>query len=311
MSKPFDAVLLISFGGPSRREEIRPFLDVVLRGHPIPPERLEEVVRHYEDIGGFSPINAIVERQAQGLRAALQRAGNALPVYFGMRNWHPFLADVLARMAEDRVGRAAGFILAAHRSEASVNRYTDAVREGLAPLGERAPRIDYVGPWFEHPLFIEAAARQIEEAVEQIPPERREEAAWIFTAHSIPTAMPGVEGYQREIARSVERVCVRLGRQERQIAYQSRSGNPREPWLEPDIGVAIRTQAARGTKDILVVPIGFVADHVEVLWDLDIQARGIAESLGLHYVRAGTAGEHPAFIPMMADVVQQLLRAPG
>lgn len=309
MAERFDAVLLISFGGPTRSEEIRPFLDVVLRGHPIPKARLEEVVRHYEDIGGASPINAITERQARGLRAALQRAGTPLPVYVGMRNWHPFLADVLSRMADDGVRRVAGFVLAAHRSEASVGRYTETVGEALAKLGARAPHLEYVAPWFDHPLFIEAAARQVERAVQQIPPERRPTAAWIFTAHSIPALGPGAEDYQRELARSVELVCARLGRQSRRIAYQSRSGNPRDPWLEPDIGEAIRDEAAKGTKDVLVIPIGFVADHVEVLWDLDIQARGIAESLGLLYARARTVGEDPAFIELMADVVRKLLEA--
>jgi len=240
------------------------------------------------------------------------RAGTPLPVYVGMRNWRPFLADVLAEMADDGIRHAVGFILAAHWSEASFQRYTESVNEGLARLATRAFRVDYVDPWFDHPLFIQALAARIEEVLPELPAPRRQGAAWIFTAHSIPSAMAGADRYRREISRSVELVCARLGRKYWSIAYQSRSGSPRESWLEPDIGDAIRVEAARGAKDVLVIPVGFVADHVEVLYDLDIQAKEIAESLGVNYVRAKTVGEHPAFIRMMASVVtQSLARSPG
>ncbi|MBI3015456.1 MAG: ferrochelatase [Candidatus Tectomicrobia bacterium] len=312
MADPYDSVLLITFGGPTKREEIRPFLDVVLAGRPIPPERFEQVVLHYEVIGGASPINEITARQAEALRAELMGAGTTLPVYVGMRNWHPFLADVLAKMADNGIRRAVGFILAAHWSEASFQRYTESVNEGLARLANRAPGIDYVDPWFDHPLFIQVLVSRIEEVLPVLPPDRRDGAAWIFSAHSIPSAMAGVDRYQREISRSVELVCARLSRKSWSIAYQSRSGSPRDSWLEPDIGDAIRVETAKGTKDVLVIPVGFVADHVEVLYDLDIQAKEIAESLGLNYVRAKTVGEHPAFIRMMASVVaQNLARNPG
>ena len=308
MLNPFEAVLLITFGGPTKRTEIRPFLNVVLSGRPIPKERFEEVVRHYEVISGASPINEITARQASALQAALVHAGTPLPVYVGMRNWHPFLADVLAKMADDGIRRAVGFILAAHWSEASFQRYIESVDKVLDRLGSRAPCIDYVDPWFDHPLFIRAAASRIEEVLPDFPAERRHQAAWIFSAHSIPTAAgAGAERYQRELFRSVELVCKQLGRRSWQVAYQSRSGSPRDPWLEPDIGDAIRADAAKGTKDVLVIPVGFVADHVEVLFDLDIQAKQIAESLGVHYVRAKTVGEHPAFIEMMVSVIAQAL----
>lgn len=311
MPPSFDAVLLITFGGPTKREEIRPFLDIVLQGRPTPRERVEEVVHHYEAIGGASPINAITERQAELLRKALTASGPegpshaGLPVYVGMRNWHPFIGDVLERMVADGVTRVIAFLLAAHRSEASVKRYTDKVDAALARLGPRAPAVAYVEPWFDHPLFIEALAARIGEALPSIPEPRRAAAAWIFTAHSIPEAMAGADVYQRELRRSIELVGARLGRRAFSLAYQSRSGDPRTPWLGPDVGDAIRAEAAKGTKDVLLVPIGFVADHVEILYDLDIEAKGIVKSLGVNCVRAKAVGDHPEFIRMMADVVMK------
>ena len=313
MPSPDTAVLVISFGGPTKKEEIRPFLDIVLKGRPTPRERYEEVVHHYELIGGASPINAITEAQAAGLRRELASseaggpAGAPLPVYVGMRNWHPFIGDVLEKMAADGVRRVIGLILSAHRSEASIKRYTDTVDEALARLGPRAPKVDYAGPWFDHPLFIEAIAARIDEAYAGAPAERLRDASWIFTAHSIPVAMPGADQYQADLRRTIEQVCARYARTSWTLAWQSRSGAPHTPWLGPDVCEVIRAEAKRGAQEVFLIPIGFVADHVEVLFDLDVEAKQAAADAGVRFTRAQTVGDHPAFARMLADVVRRRL----
>jgi ferrochelatase len=299
-----DAVLLIAFGGPTRPEEIRPFLANVLRGRPLPPARVEEVVHHYEIIGGRSPLNELTFRQARALAALLARDGPPLPVHVGMRNWAPYVADVLREMAGAGVRRALGLILAPHRTEASWERYTAAVDAARRALGAGAPAVTYAPGWHTHPLFIEAVAARVAAALDTVPAPRRADVHVVFTAHSVPVAMANGSPYAAQVAASVEGVVARLGLRRWSIAYQSRSGNPRDPWLEPDIGVALRARAAEGVTDVVVEPIGFVCDHVEVLYDLDVEARAVAEAAGMRFVRAGTVNDHPRFIAMLADVVR-------
>jgi ferrochelatase len=303
-----DAVLLIAFGGPERPEDIRPFLDNVLSGRPVPAARREEVVHHYEIIGGRSPLNELTFRQAKKLEAALAATFAPLPVYVGMRNWTPYIGDTLARMAEAGVGRAVGLILSPHASEASRARYIETVDAGRAALGARAPEIHYVPTWHVHPLFVEAVAETATDALVRVPAERRADAVLVFTAHSVPTAMAAASPYVAEITASARAVAERLGHARWQVAYQSRSGSPREPWLEPDVNDALRALAAAGTRDVVVVPIGFVCDHVEVLYDLDVEACATAADLGLGFVRAGAVNDRPRFIAMLADVVREAAR---
>jgi ferrochelatase len=300
-----DAVLVIAFGGPTRPEEIRPFLANVVRGRPVPPERLEAVVGHYEAIGGRSPLNDLTFRQARKLEAALAARGPALPVYVGMRNWEPYLADTLARMAADGVQRAVGVILSPHASEASRERYVEQVDAARAALGARAPEIRWVGPWHAHPLFVTAVADAAVAALVTIPAGHRPAAPLVFTAHSIPLAMAERSPYVAQLTASARAVAERLRRARWQVAYQSRSGSPREPWLEPDVNDALRALAAAGATDVVVVPVGFVVDHVEVLYDLDVEARATAQGLGIGFARAGTVNDHPLFIRMLADVVAE------
>ena len=300
-----DAVLLIAFGGPTRPEEVRPFLANVVRGRKVPPERIEEVVRHYDAIGGRSPLNDLTLRQACKLEAALAASGPALPVYVGMRNWAPYLADTLARMAADGVRRAVGVILSPHASEASRERYTDEVDATRAALGARAPEVRYVGTWHTHPLFVTAVADAATAALVTLPAARRAAAPLVFTAHSVPLAMAERSPYVAEITASARAVAERLGRTRWQVAYQSRSGSPHEPWLEPDVNDALRALAAAGARDVVVVPVGFVCDHVEVLYDLDVEARATAAALGLGFARASTVNDHPLFIHMLAEVVAE------
>lgn len=301
----YDAVLLIAFGGPTAMHEVRPFLDHVLRGRPVPPERIELVVHHYELIGGRSPLNELTFRQARGLEAELRAQGPAVPVYVGMRNWTPYLHETLARMAADGVRRAVGVILSPQQNDAGWGRYARDVADARAQVGAAAPEIDYADEWHAHPLFIEAMSDNVAAALARVPSERRLAAMIVFTAHSIPTAMAAASPYVTQITEGAQLVATRVGHLKWSIAYQSRSGSPREPWLGPDICEVARALARDGARDLAVVPIGFVCDHVEVLYDLDIEARQVAEAVGIHFVRASTVNDHPAFIRMLANVVRR------
>ena len=295
-----DAVLMIGFGGPTRADEVRPFLDNVLRGRPIPRERYEEVVHHYELLGGRSPYNDLTMRQAAALRAELLKKGASVPVAVGMRNWEPYITDSVRSLAEDGARRVLGFIMAAHRSEASFERYQATVEDARVALGEAAPEVAYPEPWHDHPLFIAAVASRAREAYSRFDPPERSRARLIFTAHSIPLAMAEAGPYVEQLAQSARMVAAELGIGTWQFAYQSRSGSPRDAWLEPDIKQTIRSLAA---KAAVVVPIGFLCDHVEVLYDLDIEAVQVARESGVRMERAPTVGDHPLFIEMMASIV--------
>ena len=299
----YDAVLLIAFGGPDRMEDVRPFLANVLKGRPAPPERVEAVVHHYELIGGRSPLTELTTRQAAALQALLAASGPALPVYVGMRNWHPYLADTLAAMQRAGVHRAIGMILAAQQNDAGWGRYQRDVAEAREALGDAAPAVDFAPNWHAHPLFIDAVADRARTALAALPAERRRGGQLVFTAHSIPVAMAAVSPYEGQLRIGAALVAEQLGFSSHRLAYQSRSGNPRDPWLEPDICDLVRDEAARGTRELLVVPIGFVCDHVEVLYDLDIEARQIADEVGIGFTRAETVNDHPSFIRMLAAVV--------
>jgi protoporphyrin/coproporphyrin ferrochelatase len=304
-----DSVLLIAYGGPTRAEEIRPFLDHVLRGKRVPRDRYEEVVRHYEEVGGASPINRLTESQAERLRERLAGEEPALPVYVGMRLWNPFLAATLRTMARDGRRRAIGLILAPHPSHASRESYLEAIEEGRRALGPDAPAVDCPDPFYDHPRFIEALAARVREAGERLPAGRRREARLVATAHSIPVEMARASGYVGALERTAGLLAAAVGRDAFTLAYQSRSGPPQQPWLEPDISDALRELRARGVHDAIVCPIGFVSDHVEVLYDLDIAARATATAIGIGFERAGTVGDHPAFIEMLAALVRDRVAA--
>ena len=310
MSAPCDAVLLVAFGGPTRPEEIRPFLDNVLRGRPVPPERYEEVVQHYIEVGGASPLSRLTAQQAEGLERILRDEGPALPVFVGMRHWHPFLGETLAGMAARGLRRAVGIVLAPHPSPASREAYFRAATEAQRRVGAGAPSIDFVSPWPDHPLFLESLAARLEEALGTLPDARRQAAAILFTAHSIPVAMSDASGYEASLRKTAEGVGRACGRPAWRLVFQSRSGNPDEAWLEPDILRALEEAAGQGVRDVVVAPIGFVSDHVEVLYDLEIAARRHAASLGLGFTRASTPGDHPAFLRLLADLVRARLRDP-
>ncbi|HXG50311.1 MAG TPA: ferrochelatase [candidate division Zixibacteria bacterium] len=309
MAGTYDGVLLVAFGGPASREEVRPFLDRVLKGAAVPAERIEEVVRHYEAVGGRSPLNEITFRQARALGEALAARGRSLPVHVGLRNARPFLAEALREMARAGVSRALGVVLSAHHSEASWDRYHETVADARAELGDAAPRVDFCGGWHDHPLFVETWSEQIRDCLASCPEGESREIPLVFTAHSIPMAMARRSPYVEQIRRSASLIAERLGRHGWTLAYQSRSGHPAEPWLEPDIRQVVRELAARGFSRAVAAPIGFVADHVEVLYDLDIEAKKIAAACGLELLRAPCPNDRPLFIEMLADVVSRSLSA--
>lgn len=299
-----DGVLLIGFGGPTRADQVRPFLDNVLRGRPVPKERYEAVVHHYDLLGGRSPYNDLAMIQAAALHAELRKKNIPAPVSVGMRNWTPYVVESMRALADGGARRVLGFILAAHRCEASFERYQETVREAQATLGERAIEVVYPEPWHDHPLFIKAVASRAREAYARLEASERSRAALIFTAHSIPVAMARAGTYVEQLTQSARMVAAELGIDRWQFAYQSRSGSPRESWLEPDINATIRSL---DTKLAVVVPLGFLCDHVEVLYDLDIETKQIARECGVRMERAPTVGGHPLFIEMMATIARPYL----
>ena len=301
----YGAIILIGFGGPTRPAEIRPFLDRVTAGRPIPRARYEEVVHHYEAIGGRSPFNEIAERQAAALGERLAREGLKIPVVLGMRNTQPWLEDAIRELALGGVHRALGFVLAAHRCEASWDRYLRNVEEARERVGPCAPVVGYLGEWHAHPLFIEAAADRVADALARLEPGQRDRAQLIFTAHSIPAAMAAASPYVEQLRESARLITERLGRPRWTLAFQSRSGSPRDPWLEPDVCDVLRGLEG---QPAVVAPIGFICDHVEVLYDLDVEAARVAREAGVTMVRAATVGEHPRFIEMIAALIRERLR---
>ena len=308
MSRPFDAVLVVSFGGPEGLADIRPFLANVLRGRRIPPERLEEVAHHYELFGGVSPLTAITKRQVEGLKARLTASGLDVPIYLGMRNWHPLLPDTLRAMAHDGVQRAIGFICAAHRSYSSCTQYRQNVLDARAELardGLPDVAVTYVRDWHTHPGFIEANVRHVDEARERLPEALRGRARVIFTAHSIPLSMTGAQRYVAQLRESAALVAGRLGLPESTLVFQSRSGRPDDPWLEPDVCDYLRAERSAGLGAAILCPIGFLCDHVEVLYDLDREAAGVCQEIGVAMVRAESVNDDPLFVDTMADLVME------
>jgi len=306
MSEAADSVLLIGFGGPTKQEEIRLFLANVVRGRSVPPERLEEVAQHYEAIGGRSPYNELTFRQAEALGARLAADGMPLPVYAGMRNWPPLLADTMRQMNAEGRRRAVGVILAPHRSPTSWERYQRDVEEAREANGGAGPAVTYLPPWHTHPLFVGAQAARVEEAAGYSPVAWPADVPLVFTAHSIPVRMAEGCRYREEIEESAAAVAGHLGAQRWSVAWQSASGDGSVRWLGPDVNEVIRDVAAGGARELVLAPVGFLCDHVEVLYDLDVEARRTAAEAGIRLTRCGTVGDHPLFVRMLSELVQRV-----
>jgi len=308
----YDALLLVSFGGPERPEDVMPFLENVLRGKPVPRERMLEVAEHYYRLGGVSPINAQNRALIGALEAELQARGPNLPIYWGNRNWPPLLADALGQMAADGVRRGLAFFTSAFSSYSGCRQYLENIAQAQAEVGPSAPRIDKLRAFYNHPGFIEATADRVQAALDQIPAPRRAGADLIFTAHSIPVAMANHCRYEAQLQEACRLVAGQLGRGDWRLAYQSRSGPPSQPWLSPDILDLLRQRAAEQapgghTNDVVVAPIGFISDHMEVLFDLDVEAQDLCRELGLNMVRAATVGIHPKFVAMIRELIVERL----
>ena len=306
----FDAVLVVSFGGPQGPDDIRPFLANVLRGRRVSPERVEEVAHHYERFGGVSPITAITRRQGKGLEARLRDAGEPLPVYVGMRNWHPYLADTLREMHAAGVRRAVGFIAAAQHSYSSCQQYRENVAAARAELRAQGADVEvtFVGSWFDHPGFVQANAAHVRAALARLDPPLQDAARLVCTAHSIPVPMARRSRYEAQLRESSRLVAEAAGLRDWELVYQSRSGRPEDPWLGPDVGEYLRAGRADGLQAAVLCPIGFVCDHIEVLYDLDQEAAAVCREIGLPMVRAEAVNDDPRFLDMMADMVLRTVR---
>jgi ferrochelatase len=306
----YDALLLVSFGGPEGRDDVLPFLRNVVRGRNVPEERLERVAERYFLFDGMSPLNGENRRLLEALEVELTGASISLPLYWGNRNWHPFLEDTMKRMASSGVRRALAFVTSAYSSYSSCRQYLEDIERARSAAGAAAPVVDKIRPFYGHPGFIEAHRSRLAEALSGIAPKRRASAQLLFTAHSIPLGMAEGCDYAHQLERVRSQVASGLPNASR-IAYQSRSGPPSQPWLEPDVLDVIRGFARDGVRDVVVEPIGFVSDHLEVVYDLDIEARRLAQELGMEIVRAKTVSSHPRFVRMVRELVEESLLSPG
>jgi ferrochelatase len=304
-SSTYDAVLVLSFGGPEKPDDVIPFLENVLRGRNVPRERMLEVAEHYYHFGGKSPINDQNRALIASLEELLEREGPRLPVYWGNRNWYPFLADTLRQMRAQGVRKALGFVTSVFSSYSGCRQYLEDIDKARAEVGTAAPEVHKLRTFYNHPLFVEAQADELRAALGQIPAERRSRAKLLFTAHSVPISMADSSDYRKQLDESCRLVAEQLGIDGWRLVYQSRSGPPGQPWLEPDIGDVLR-QTPAGT-DVAIVPIGFVSDHMEVLYDLDTEAREIAKDRAVNLVRAPTVGVHPKFLAMIRELILERL----
>jgi len=309
LSKPYDALLIVGFGGPEGPDDVIPFLENVLRGKNVPRERMLEVTKHYQLFGGVSPINEQARQLIEALKPELESHDINLPLYWGNRNWQPMLADTLQEMANNGVQRALALVLAGYSSYSSCRQYLEDIERTCEPLGEQAPQVEKIRVFYNHPDFIAAVTDKIQQAINQIEPSRQAETHIAFTAHSIPHSMSDTSDYVKQLEEACRLVSEAFGipSNQWQLVYQSRSGRPQDPWLEPDILDHLNSLHNNGVTDVIVAPIGFLSDHLEVLYDLDTEAQQTCSILGLNMVRAATVGTHPRYVQMWRKLIQERL----
>ena len=300
----YDAILVVSFGGPESRAEVIPFLENVLRGRNVPRERMLAVAEHYYHFKGKSPINQQTRDLIQALENELAQHGPKLPVYWGNRNWHPLLTDTVRRMKQDGIRRALAFVTSAYSSYSGCRQYREDIVGAQSEVGAGAPEIEKIRQFFNHPGFIEATEARLRDALQEIPDTARQNVQLVYVAHSIPLFMAHKSDYVQQLEEVRKLVSARLGIQNDALVYQSRSGAPGQPWLEPDILDYLREVKSKNLASAVVVaPISFISDHMEVLYDLDIEARQLCDSLSLPMARAKTVGVHPKFITMIRELI--------
>jgi ferrochelatase len=301
----YDALLIVSFGGPEGMDDVIPFLENVLRGRNVPRERMLAVAHHYELFDGVSPINEQNRKLIAALKRELEKNGPHLPIYWGNRNWHPMLADTLLQMAADGIKKALAFVTSAYSSFSSCRQYLQNIADAQATVGSSAPHINKLRAFYNHPLFIEANVDQIRASMSQLPESARTSARLVFTAHSIPESMAANSDYEAQLKEAVGLIAAELNVKKWQIVYQSRSGSPAQPWLGPGVYDHLKQLRAEGVRDVLIAPIGFVSDHMEVVYDLDVEAQKFAKEIGVNMSRAATAGTHPAFVRMIRELMME------
>ncbi|GGG09774.1 ferrochelatase [Rhodococcoides trifolii] len=309
----FDALLLLSFGGPEKPEDVRPFLENVTRGRGVPPERLDDVAQHYMHFGGVSPINRLNREIIAAVEAEFALTGIELPVYFGNRNWHPMVEDTVAEMARDGVRSALVFPTSAWGGYSGCRQYHEDIARARDAYGPGAPALRKIRQYYDHPLMVESFADAIVAARRRLPEERRDAARLVFTAHSVPvsadaTAGPPSDGghlYSRQVAEASKLCAAAAGVDDFDLVWQSRSGPPQIPWLDPDICDHLESLSAGGVDAVIVCPVGFVSDHLEVVWDLDTEGAEKAAELGMSYSRVGTPGSDPRFATLIRTLVEE------
>lgn len=306
--EPYDALLIVSFGGPEHPDDVIPFLENVLRGKPVPRERLLEVAEHYYHFGGVSPINDQCRELISALKVELTKSGIDLPIYWGNRNWNPLLPETLRQMGADGIKHALAFFTSAYSSYSGCRQYRENVQQAQAEVGPTAPSVDKIRVFYNHPDFVAANADRVRVALDSLP-NRGADAQVAFTAHSIPHSMSDHCNYVDQLTETCRLVAdeLQLPPERWKLVYQSRSGRPTDPWLEPDILDHIRKLHDQQTASLVIAPIGFLSDHIEILFDLDEQARELCDELGITMARAGTAGTHPRFIAMVRELIQERL----
>ena len=300
----YDAILIVSFGGPESPDDVIPFLENVLRGKNVPRERMLAVAEHYYHFGGKSPINEQTRELITALKDELDQNGPQLPVYWGNRNWHPMLAETLQKMKQDGIRRALAFVTSAYSSYSGCRQYREDILRAQSEVGPRAPQVDKIRAFFNHPGFVEATQDRLREALALTPADARDNVQIVYIAHSIPISMANTCDYVRQLEEVSKLVSAKVGITNDALVYQSRSGAPGQPWLEPDILDYLRDVKARNLASAVVLaPISFISDHMEVLYDLDIEARQLCDSLSLPMARAKTVGVHPKFITMIRELI--------
>jgi ferrochelatase len=307
MTEPYDALLIVSFGGPEGMDDVMPFLENVLRGRNVPHERMQAVAHHYELFGGISPINEQNRKLIAALKVELEANGPRLPIYWGNRNWHPMLADTLRQMRDDGIKRALAFFTSAYSSYSGCRQYLENIEQAREAVGADAPRVEKLRAYYNHPGFVEPNIENLRAALNQVPEERRSATQVAFTAHSIPHAMAANCAYEAQLLETCRLVAEGARHEKWRLVFQSRSGSPAQPWLEPDICDYLTELKESGITDVVIAPVGFVSDHMEVLYDLDTEARQHCDRLGLHMIRAATVGTHPAFISMIRELMLERL----
>jgi len=304
----YDAILVVSFGGPESWDDVIPFLENVLRGRNVPRERMLAVAEHYYHFGGKSPINQQTRELIAALEKEMAQHGPQLPVYWGNRNWHPLLAETLQQMKSDGIRRALAFVTSAYSSYSGCRQYREDIVRAQNEIGagapEGSPKIDKLRAFFNHPGFVEALEERLRDALAEVPADARQNVQIVYTAHSIPLSMANTSDYVRQLEEVRRLISTQLGVANDALVYQSRSGAPGQPWLEPDILDYLREVKARNlARAVVLAPISFISDHMEVLYDLDIEARQLCDSLGLPMVRAKTVGVHPKFVGMIRELI--------